>query len=37
LNWNAPRQPSQRDAATRRAAAQYQLIVRRWLRDLAAR
>jgi hypothetical protein len=34
--WSAALQPSQRRAA-RRAAAEHQLTVRRWLRDLARR
>jgi len=35
--WNAALRPSQRRAAARRSAAQHQLNVRRWLRDLARR
>jgi hypothetical protein len=35
--WNAALQPSQQRAADRRAAAEHELNVRRWLRDLAHR
>ena len=35
--WSAALQSSQRRAAARRAAAEHQLTVRRWLRDLARR
>ena len=35
--WSAALRPSQRRAAARRAAAEHQLTVRRWLRDLARR
>ena len=35
--WSAALQPSQQRAAARRAAAEHQLTVRRWLRDLARR
>jgi hypothetical protein len=35
LAWDAAPQPSGRRTATRRAAAEYELVVRRWLLDLA--
>jgi hypothetical protein len=35
--WSAALRPSQRRAAERRAAAEHQLTVQRWLRDLARR
>jgi hypothetical protein len=37
IGWGAALPPSQRHAATRRDAARYELVVRRWLRDLARR
>jgi hypothetical protein len=37
IAWGVAVPPSQRHAATRRDTARYELVVRRWLRDLARR